>query len=78
MDYLCDVNNYVAWASLNNRLPYEAFWGEMLDALMIWFKFWEPVYFRKWTNKAGKVVMHPIRFMGFTYNVGDIMTFKVL
>ena len=28
MDYLCNVNNYVARASLNTCLPYEAFWGE--------------------------------------------------
>ena len=27
MEYLCSLNNYVARASLGNRLPYEAFWG---------------------------------------------------
>ena len=28
MEYLCSLNNYVAQASLGNRLTYEAFWGE--------------------------------------------------
>ena len=27
MEYLFRINNYVAWASLGNRLPYESFWG---------------------------------------------------
>ena len=63
MDYLCGVNKYVARSSLNNRLPYETFWGEIPDISLIWFKFWEPVYFWNWTDKAGKVFMHPERFM---------------
>ena len=45
---------------------------------MIWFKFWETLYYRKWVGKAGKVLMHPRRFIGFTWNIGDSMTFKVL
>ena len=78
MEYLCDVKNYVSLDSLNNCLPYEAFWGETPDIPMICFKFWEPVYFRNWTYKSGKVLMHPGRFMAFTWNVGDPMTFKML
>ena len=27
MEYLCNVNNYVARDSLKNQLPYEVFWG---------------------------------------------------
>ena len=45
---------------------------------MIRFKFWEPVYYRNWTETAGKVCMHPGRFMGFAWETGDPMTFKVL
>ena len=45
---------------------------------MIRFKFWEPVYYRNWTETANKVLMHPRRFMGFAWDVGDPMTFKVL
>ena len=41
-------------------------------------EFWEPVYYRNWTETASKVIMHPRRFMGFTWDVGDPMTFKVL
>ena len=40
MEYLCDINNYVARASLNNHMPYEAFWGETPDISTILFKFW--------------------------------------
>ena len=45
---------------------------------MIWFKLWDPVYYRNWTNKAGKVLIHPGRFLGFAWNAGDPMTFKTL
>ena len=44
---------------------------------MIRFKFWEPVYFRNWTDKAGKVVIHPGLFMGFTWIVGYPIISKV-
>ena len=45
---------------------------------MIIFKLWELVYYRKCTDKAGNVVMHPGMFIGFTWSIGDPMTFKVL
>ena len=45
---------------------------------MIRFKLWEPAYYRNWTETAGKVLMHPGRFMGFSWETGDPMTFKVL
>ena len=45
---------------------------------MIWFKFWELVYYRNWMDKASKVLMHPRRFMGFAWDICDSMTFKVL
>ena len=78
MDYLFNVNNYVAWAILNNQLPYEEFWGGTPDISMIWFKFWEPMYFWNWADKASKVFMNPGRSMGFEWNIGDPVTFKVL
>ena len=78
MEYLCSLNNYVAWESLRNRSPYEAFWGETPDISMIRFKFWEPLYYQNWTETAGKLLMHPGRFMGFAWSTGDPMTFKVL
>ena len=31
MEYLCNVDSYVARASLNNCPPYEAFWRETPD-----------------------------------------------
>ena len=45
---------------------------------MILFKFWKPVYYRNWTKTASKVLMHPGRFVGFAWDVGNPMTFKVL
>ena len=39
MVYLCSLNSYVARASLSNRLPYEACWGETPDISMIRFNF---------------------------------------
>ena len=45
---------------------------------MIWFKFWEPVYYRNCTKTASKVLMHPRRSVGFAWSTGDPMTFKVL
>ena len=78
MEYLYDINNYVSRMSLGNRLPFELFWGETPDISMIRFKFWETVYYRNWTNKAGKVLMHPRRCVGFAWNIGDPLNFKVL
>ena len=78
IDYLCSIKHYVARKSLVKRLPFESFWGETLDISTIWFKFWEPMYYRNWTDKSGKVLMHPRRFLGFTWNIGDPMTFKVI
>ena len=45
---------------------------------MIQFKFWEPMYYRNWTKTASKVLMHPGRFMGFAWDVGNPIKFKVL
>ena len=45
---------------------------------MIRLKFWEPVYYRKCTDKASKVLIQPKRFVGLDWNIGDPMTFKVL
>ena len=78
MEYLCGINNYIAQARLGNRLPFEAFWGETPDISMIQFKLWDPVYYRNWTDKAGKVLMHPGRFIGFAWIIGDPMTFRLL
>ena len=78
MYYSCSLNNYFPREILGNRLPYEYFWGETTGISMIWFKFWEPVYYRNWTKTAGKVLMHPGRFLGFACHVGELMTFKML
>ena len=68
-EYLCDINNNVVQASLNNIILYGVFGGGTLDISMIHFKLWEQVYFRDLTNKVGKVFMHPGVFWGFAWNV---------
>ena len=78
MEYLCGLNDHIAWARLGNRLSFEAFWGETPDILMIRLKILKPVYYRNWTDKVGKVLMNPGRFVGFAWNVSNPMTFKVL
>ena len=78
MEYLFSLNNHVARESLGNRLLFEDFWGETPDTFMIRFKFWDPVYYRNWTDKSGKVLMNPGRFVGFSWSIGDLMTFKVI
>ena len=78
MEYLCDINNYVTRAILGSRLLFEAFWGETPDISMIQFKFWDLVYYRNRTDKEGKVIMLPRSFVGFAWNIGEPMTFKVL
>ena len=45
---------------------------------MIRLKFWEAVYCRKWTDKSVEVLIHSGRFLGFAWNIGNHMTFKVL
>ena len=45
---------------------------------MIRLKFWEPVYYRKCTDKASKVLIQPKRFVGLDWNIGDPMTFKLI
>ena len=78
MEYFYNVNNYVAQASLNIFLSFEAFWGETPDISMICFKFLYPVFFQDWTDKSLKFLMHPGRFVGITWNVGNPITFKVI
>ena len=78
MEYLYDINNYVGWEILGKRLHFKEFWGEIPDISMTRFKFWEPVYYRNWTDKSCKFLMHPGRFMGLSWNIGYPMTFKVL
>ena len=78
MDYLCYINNYAARVNLGKRLPFEAFWGETPDISMIRFKFWDPVYYLNCTDKEGKVIIRPGRFLGFTCNIGEPMTFKLI
>ena len=76
MKYLCSIKNYVARVSLGNRLPFEAFGGDKPDISMIRYKFWEPVYYCNWTDKSDQVLIHPGRFVGFSWNVDDPMILR--
>ena len=65
MEYLSSLNNYVVRAGLGNPFPYESFLGETPGISMIQFKFCKPVYYRNWTQTAGKVLIYLGRFVGF-------------
>ena len=52
--------------------------GETTYILMTCFKLWETVYYHNWTNKSHKALLQPGRFVGFAWNIGNPMTFKVL
>ena len=65
-------------SALINGYCMKFFWGETTYISMIRFKFWEPVYYQNCTNKVGKFLMHPGRFVGFYFNFGDPLTLKVL
>ena len=50
----------------------------MPDISIILFNLWDPVYYRNWTDKSGKVLMHPGRSVGFPWNIVFPIIFKVI
>ena len=77
-EYLYGGKNYVSQVGLNKWMPSEVFWKKIPEISMTQFKFLELVYYQNWNNKSGKVVTHCGRFLIFSGNVGDTMTFKIL
>ena len=76
--HISDVDNHMARKSLKWQTPLESFCGETPDLSIIRFKFYEPVWYREWSAKAGEILLFKGRFMGIAWNVGDALTYKVL
>ena len=66
----------MAQKSLKWQTPLESFCGETPDLSIIRFKFYEPVWYREWSAKAGEILLFKGRFMGIAWNVGDALTYK--
>ena len=73
-----DVDNHLARKSLNWRTPLEAFTGETPDLSVLRFKFYEPVWYREWSQPTGDIKMFKGRFLGMAWNVGDAMCYRII
>ena len=73
-----DVDNHLARKSLNWRSLLEAFTGETPDLSVLRFKFFEPIWYREWSQPAGEINMFKGRFLGIAWNVGDAMCYRII
>ena len=80
LEYVCHLQNHVAYASLGWRTPTEWLQGYTPDiSPLIQFIFYEPVFYRKHADKFPSDSTECIgRFVGISENVGNPMTYKVL
>ena len=81
-----DVMNFTAEKSLGGRPPLQFLEGQTLDiSILLCFMFWDVVYVSRYDDKdykgqIGSTKSSEIRgrFVGFAWNVGHALTFKVL
>ena len=86
LEWVADVMNHTAERSLGWRPPLEVLTGETLDiSILLVFLFWDVVYVARYKDKEysgqpGSKKSSEIRgrFVGFAWNVGHAMTFKIL
>ena len=87
LTYVCYILNHIAVESLGWQTPLQILTGSSTDiSAILRFQFWEPVYYA--TDLALDSATKPPfpsttaeglgRFVGFSENVGDIMTYKIL
>lgn len=85
-DWVADVMNHTVEKSLRWRTPMEVLTGQTTDiSIMLCFLFWDVVYVKRYKDKdyrgqVGSVKSSEIRgrFVGFAWNVGHALTFKIL
>ncbi len=85
-EWVADVMNHLAERSLGWRTPLEVLTGETTDiSILLCFMFWDVVYVSRYETsnyhgQIGSVKSSEIRgrFVGFAWNVGHALTFKVL
>ena len=86
IQWVADVMNHTAEKSLDWRPPLEVLTGQTIDiSIMLCFMFWDVVYVSrypddKYSGQVGSEKSEEIRgrFVGFAWDVGHAMTFKVL
>ena len=86
LQWIADVMNHTAERSLGWRPPLEVLTGETLDiSIMLIFLFWDVVYVARYkdahySGQPGAKKSSEIRgrFVGFAWNVGHALTFKIL
>ena len=84
--WVADVMNHTAEKSLDWRPPLQVLTGQTIDiSIMLCFMFWDVVYFSRYDDadyrgQVGSKKSSEIRgrFVGFAWNVGHALTFKVL
>ena len=86
LQWVCDVMNHTAEKSLKWRPPLEVLRGQTIDiSILLQFLFWDVVYVVRYpdavyhgqvgSNKSSEIRG---RFVGFAWNVGHALTYKVL
>ena len=86
MQWVCDVMNHTAEKSLKWRPPLQVLTGQTIDiSIVLVFMFWDVVHVSQkgdsgFSNEVGDEDTDQIRgrFVGFAWDVGHHLTFKVL
>ena len=84
--WIADVMNHTSEKSLNWRTPLEVLTGQTTDiSILLCFLFWDVVYVPRYKDKhysgmIGSEKSSEIRgrFVGFSWDVGNALTFKIL
>lgn len=86
MTWIADVMNHTSEKSLNWKPPLQVLTGETIDiSIILTFLFWDVVYVQRYpdTKYSGQVGSEKSsevrgRFVGFAWDVGHALTFKIL
>ena len=86
LQWVCDVMNHTAEKSIGWRPPLQVLTGQTVDiSILLCFLFWDVVYFPRYDGQhyhgqIGSQKSSEIRgrFVGFSWDVGHALTFKVL
>jgi hypothetical protein len=79
-DYVAHVHNLSANRQLNWKEPEQVSRGERTTDIphILMFYWFEPVLYLDLVSKFPETTERPGYFVGFAYNVGDALTFKIL
>ena len=86
MRWVCDVMNHTCEKSLKGRPPLQVLNGVTIDiSILLIFLFWDRVYVSRdgdsnYSDEVGDEKTNRIygRFVGFSWNVGHALTFRIL